>query len=426
MNFNQTLESLIILPVWHSILIKGIHGKGKTECVRLAASLLGAGYHDERLSQCDVGDLKGMPFFINGRTVFAMPEWYPLCHKDAEDIKEKLNLDNISIGAENSIGYLALEEIDRATRQVQQASFELALDRRLNMRPIRPGWRVVACVNGDDDIYQVLDMDPAFIDRWVELLFQPSTEEWLDYAYKKKNLSNRDFSKIDPEWLIELETKYRGKVHPAVIEFITRYPTMLDPTKTLIEENPGKKLQSRRSWTRFSEAIYVIDEFRKAGYTDKNLLSKNKEKDLPYLLTVANGYVGQIAASQFVEFIRTDYQSLDADTILNKWSETVYNHLNKIITDNGILELGQYNRLIIQYIIDNNIEELSNQQSLNLVEYISIIPKEVCADFWNNFSSNETKNVALKWYKGKYCSKVSKYILGCYNAPDITKSTTWK
>lgn len=419
MNFKDTLESLMILPIWHSILIKGIHGKGKTECVRLASKILGAGYHDERLSQCDVGDLKGMPFFINGRTVFAMPEWYPLREEDASKLKEMLNLDTVSMGMKESVGYLALEEIDRATRQVQQASFELALDRRLNMRPIRPGWRVIACVNGDDDIYQVLDMDPAFIDRWVEILFRPSTEEWLNHARGLDSIEDRNWSKITPEFLIELESKYKGKVHPAVIEFITRYPTMLDPTKQQIEENPGKKLQSRRSWTRFSEAIYVTDEFRKQGLTDKNFLGKSMD-DLSYLLGVANGYVGEFAAAQFHTFIKTDYQSLNADTILNKWSDTVRSRLQKIAEENGTTELAQYNRIIPLYVSDNNIEELNDTQSLNLIEYIKVLPKEVRSDFWKQIMAG-AKETALKWYRGKYKKDISKHLLDAMTDPTMMR-----
>lgn len=421
MNFLDTTESLIILPIWHSIMLKGIHGKGKTECTRLAADILNAGYHDERLSQSDVGDIKGMPFFINGRTVFAMPEWYPIREEDIESLKRKLNLDDMSIGDPSQIGYLALEEVDRATRQVQQASFQIALDRELNGRKIRQGWRVIACVNGDDDIYQVLDMDPAFIDRWVEILFRPETDEWLNHARGEKfALLDRDWSKITPDFVIELEDKFKGKVHPAVIEFITRYPTMLDPTKQQIEDNPGKKLQSRRSWTRFSEAIYVVEEMRKLGVTDRNLLGKNAESDIPYLLAVSNGYVGELAASQFANFVQTDYQSLNADTILNKWRKEVGDRLKKLAEENGTLELGQYNRLIVQYVQDEKIEELSDKQSKNLLDYVTILPKEIRADFWRQFL-NVAKATALKWYKGKYKAEISKAMLSSLANPETQK-----
>jgi len=419
-NFLETTESLIILPVWHSIMLKGIHGKGKTECTRLASSILKAGYHDERLSQCDVGDIKGMPFFINGRTVFAMPEWYPIREEDAEDLKRKLNLDEMSMGNPSPIGYLSLEEVDRATRQVQQASFQIALDRELNGRKIRSGWRVISCVNGDDDVYQVLDMDPAFIDRWVEIIFRPMTDEWLNHARGEKlSLVDRDWSKITPEFLNDMETKYKGKNHPAVVEFITRFPTLLDPTKDQIEANPGKKLQSRRSWSRFSEAIYVVEEMRKLGVTDRNLLGKG-QNELPYLLSVANGYVGEMAATQFHSFIQTDYQSLGADAILNKWTKAVGERLQKLADENGTLELGQYNRLIVQYIVDENITELNDKQSLNLLEYAKLVPNEIRADLWKQLLST-VKDVALRWYKGKYKAEAVKVMLSSLANPNTQK-----
>lgn len=419
MLFRETVECQIILPIWHSTMLVGMHGTGKTESVRVAANLLGAGYHDERLSQSDVGDLKGMPFFINGRTVFAQPEWYPMRDEDAEALKEMLNLDKVSYGIKNPIGFLALEEVDRATRQVQQASFEIALDRRLNMRMLRPGWRVTSCINGDDEIYHVLDMDPAFIDRWVWFNFNPSVEEWLDHSKGKTIDLGIDFKKVDPEWLYNLEKEHKGKVHPAVLEFITRYPSLLDPTKELIEANPTKKLQSRRSWTRFSEAIYVIDAWRKAGYTERNLLGNNPTTEIPFLLQIASGYVGEVAAAQFTSFVRTDYKAMDADSIINKWSDKIKGRLAKMVEDNQTVELSRYNVLLVDY-IEKNITELNMNQSKNLLEYVKTVSKEVRADFWVNFSQSQ-RETAMQWFRGPLKSEVSKALLDALSCPDTLR-----
>ena len=77
---------------------------------------------------------------------------------------------------------LLLDEIDRAPREVQQAAFELALDHRLNMRPLPEDWRVVSAINGDGDIYHINEMDVAFIDRFFVIKFNPSKEEWFKFA----------------------------------------------------------------------------------------------------------------------------------------------------------------------------------------------------------------------------------------------------
>ena len=420
MNFAESLESVIILPIWHSVLLRGPHGRGKTECIRLAAKMLNAGYHDERLSLApDAGDLKGLPFFVNGRTTYAPPEWYPMNAEDAEQLKEELNLDKAVFGIPGEIGYLAFEEIDRANRQVQQASFQIALDRMLGRRKLRPGWRVVSCINGDGDIYHTLDMDPAFIDRWVFIEFNPSVEEWIDNARGKSNIPDRDYSKMDPQWLVGLEEKYKGKSHPAVLEFITRFPQLLDAKKDAIEEHPYSKHPSRRSWTRFSEAIYVVDEFREKGLTDRNLLGRT-EDDIAYLLAVSAAYVGETAAAQFASFVKTDYQSLGADAILNKWSDEVKNRLIKMAAEDDNFELAQYNKIVIQYIEDNKIGELNPVQSANLVKYIEVLPKEIRSNFWKNFAST-AKEPALKWYRGAHSKEIAKLFLDAMVNPEARK-----
>lgn len=415
MNFKDTVLMNIVLPMWHSILVRGIHGKGKTEAIRLAAKMLSAGYHDERLSQCDVGDLKGMPFFINGRTVFAMPEWFPIQQKDADELKTLLNLEDISMGIPNDVGFLALEELDRATRQVQQAAFQLVLDRELNGRKIRPGWRVVACINADDDIYQVLDMDPALLDRLVNLEFRPMDTEWLDYARGIDPFKDYDFSKVTHEFLLSLEDN-RNKHHPAVIEFITRTPKMLDPTKELILENPGKKLHSRRSWTRFSEALYVTKAWKDEGLIDFDLLDKS-DSNLDMLMQVASGYVGDIAAAQFQSFIRTDYKSLDANVILNKWDTTVRDRLLVLVKKNQILELSKYNNVLVAYIQEED-KPLTQDQRDNLCNYAETMPAEVVADFWKNFNSTSVE-ISTDWYRTSQRAK--KILLSAMADPSVQK-----
>ena len=127
-------------------------------------------------------------------------------------------------------GVLFLDEIDRAVREVQQAGFELVLDHRLNMRYLPDGWRVVSAINQDGDIYHVNEMDVAFIDRFFVILFNPTIEEWFGFARKDKT-----------------------RIHSSIIEFLLKHPKLMDPSKEVIENHPGQKLYSRRSWEKFSE-----------------------------------------------------------------------------------------------------------------------------------------------------------------------------
>ena len=134
MNFEQTVETLTILPHSHSVLIIGHYGLGKSDAVREAGKILGIPVVDQRLSQCDVGDLKGMPFNIDGRTFFAPPDWFPLREEDAKEIQGRLNITEGSLIKHAPAGILFLDEIDRASREVQQGAFELALDHHSSYR----------------------------------------------------------------------------------------------------------------------------------------------------------------------------------------------------------------------------------------------------------------------------------------------------
>ena len=382
MNFEQTVETLISLPRHHSVLITGLHGIGKSDAVREAAKILGIPCVDQRLSQCDVGDLKGMPFCQNGRTIFAPPDWFPLREEDAKDLQDKLGFTNaIKYSPE---GILLLDEIDRAVREVQQAGFELVLDHRLNMRYLPDGWRVVSAINQDGDIYHVNEMDVAFIDRFFVIPFNPSPEEWFTYAMKD------------------------NRIHSSIIEFLrTTGKDLMDPTKEVIEAHPGKKLYSRRSWEKFSQCILNHEELFKAGKRIKYSLFESKEpnsQSLKMLGFFADGYLGAIAGEAYKIFIQTSYQSLDGDIILNKMDKTIQDKIKKIVKDKRTIELGAYGQLILDYIKSHNIHKLTDEQGKNLLTFIQLIPNENVADLFLALKKQVT-DVVLAWYKDPEVAK---------------------
>ena len=389
MNFEQTVETLISLPRNHSVLIVGKHGIGKSDAVREAAKILGVPCVDQRLSQCDVGDLKGMPFCIDGRTTFAPPDWFPLREEDAAELRTKLNLTSILKYAKE--GVLFLDEIDRAVREVQQAGFELVLDHRLNMRYLPDGWRVVSAVNADGDIYHVNEMDVAFIDRFFVILFNPTNEEWFRFARKD------------------------NRIHSSIIEFLLKHDKLMDPAKEVIEANPGQKLYSRRSWEKFSECLLNHEKLHNEGKKDYSLLDKSA-KGLSMLTLFAQGYLGTTTGVAFRNFVETDYESLNGDIILNKMTKETEEKIKKLVTDKKAIELGSYGQLIINYVQDKKVRQLDPKQSKNLLKFIQLIPNEYVADFWKKFQI-DCKDVAHAWYGGADKADVVKRIVGSLANP---------
>lgn len=382
MNMTDTLDCLLNFPPRESILICGNHGIGKSDIVKQAARTLNAPCVDFRLSQNDVGDLKGMPFLVDGRTKFAPPEWFPIKRADEvtkEDMKKLVT--TIGSGMYGDIGYLFLDEINRATREVRQAGFELILDHRLNMIDLPDGWRVVSAVNDEDDVYQVDCLDLAFLSRFFIIHLNPTIEEWLAWAIK-------------------------NGVHPVVIEFIRKNETLLDPTTAQLKEASVKgivKVQDRRAWHKFSNVINKYAEDYQAGHRKMDPLSKDP-KAINWLYQIAGGYVGTIAQNRFKSFLETEYQTFDANTILNKWDKSVEDRLKTIIKSDRIIEMGAYNELVVVWIEENikvnKLEALSKDQSLNLSRYVSLLPNELVNNLWMNMLKR-CKEIGNNWYDGK-------------------------
>lgn len=392
MNVRETIDCLINFPVTESILICGDQGRGKSAVVKEAGALMGIPVVDFRLSQNDVGDLKGMPYAVQGRTVFMPPEWVPLTEEDATTIKKLLNLTNdISLGKFGDQGIIFFDEINRATREVQQACFEYVLDRRMNLRSLPKGWRVVSAVNDDDDIYNVNTMDPAFLSRFFVIKFEPTQQEWFSYAEK-------------------------AELHPAVVDFLRRYPDFLDPTKESLKEAAARgltKVCDRRSWTKFSATLKKLGEDAAAGKRPDPL--SKEPAQLNFLTLTAQGYVGHIASVKFRGFIESDYQALDAAAILNKFNKDVEKRLVSIVQAGRIMELQNYNQSLIA-LLKKLDKGLTKVLGANLYKYLSCVPKEVQSDFWSEWTRDDTMStMADAWYNDDTTHE--KLIIGCLTNP---------
>ena len=216
MNVKQLVRTLMGLPPRKSVLIESKHGMGKSEIVAQVAAkkskILGKpfGFIDIRLGQYEVGDLIGLPekqprftvtkkVYKNGSladepevienvTVHDLPIWFP---------RDK-----------NSFGILFFDELNRGTRDTQQWAFQVVLDYRVNFNDVPEGWSVIAACNDDQDVYNVLSLDPALYDRFLVIKFHPTLGEWLEHALS-----------ID--------------VHDAVVKYIKKHHRDLDPSKPI-------------------------------------------------------------------------------------------------------------------------------------------------------------------------------------------------
>ncbi len=388
------------LPPKSSVLIRGRHGLGKSEVVRQTAQDMSieTGYPysfvDIRLSQREVGDIIGMPRSADKYTVTKT------VFKDGKITYDDIVAENVTIydlptwvpQDQDSHGFLFLDEIDRACREVQQCSFEMVLDYRLNLHEIPIGWRVIAAVNADTDLYSVSDMDPALLDRFLVIDFKPTYHEWIDWASGKSEKPAANSRKlIDPPETVP--------VHDCILKYLTKFEGDLDTPEKIVE---GKSTvyQSRRAWVLLSNAI---------KYMQKN--GDDVLKDLDYLTLLAKGYVGSVAIN-FTDFIAKDYDVLSAKDILNKWDRKIEEKFKKMQST----EMAFYNKIIVEHIVNEKIK-LNKKQSQNLFSYYKIIPKEMASGFWSNFLKSN-RDEAVAWYNSD--PEIKKYTQALLSKSEAT------
>lgn len=337
MNAAQTKMMLKSLPIDKSIMLVAKHGVGKSSVVKQVAIDEGIEFHDVRLSQCEVGDIKGLPFLDieNDRTRFLKPYWWP---RDP-----------------NSKGILFFDELNRATKDVLQAVFEICLDRRLDGEKLPPGWRVVAAINGSDD-YDVIELDHALLDRWFYIDFDPSVKEWLDWAAK-------------------------SGIHPAIIDFIAQNQNLLDPPQGAME--PGQVYPSRRSWSQFHDSITAL------GLWDS--------PDDGYLTTVTKGWLGVTISTMFPKFLMNEYSRLRAEDVLDNFDK-VKDKIERATSD--IESVAALSRSIIGEINRREAASIEEKQQTAIKSFMQIIPKDVASQFWIELLQiTKLKKIIMSWQK---------------------------
>jgi len=229
MNITQLKESLPFLIKSGLVPnIIGKHGIGKSSVVAQYAKDNGYTFHPFFLGQMsDNGDLLGLPEFNrddNGKATsvsFIHPSKLP---KKARSI-------------------LFFDELNRASKELLQAIFQLALEGTYHDYSLPEDSAIIMAMNPATDDYSVLDFaDKAFADRFVHINLDPTHEEFHEYMNNRyKNSPISDFLRQQTKLLEETDLK------AVTLDFVT---------------------PSRRSWDRLQKLeLTNMPEnlFREAG-----------------------------------------------------------------------------------------------------------------------------------------------------------------
>jgi len=347
-----------------AVLIGADHGVGKSSVIRALSLLKKAkiskalgksveyGFQDFRLSQNDVGDLKGIPFQVSGVTHFAPPSWYPIHEEDRASLNEVLKASGKELAefVSEEHGIIFLDEMNRAQIDVQQVAFQLVLDREMNGTRIPDGWEIFAAINDDSNTYEVNAMDPALLDRFFYVRLAPTVKEWLEWA------------------------EGDGDIHPAVVSFIKATPAHLRVSSEELKQatREGAPTFSPRAWEMLSTNLKRFEE------ADEGL-----SKDIPYLSKVAGGFLGLAMGMEFSSFVKDNYMKLRPQDVIKSFTKPNQKHVRSMDANKATAFTDE----VIAYLAkQEKAGKLTSKHEENLVEFFKVLAdskkKEVCGAAW--------------------------------------------
>ena len=230
------------------LLLVGKHGVGKSQILEQAAAGMGIGYVCRDLSLMEPPDLVGLPRAEGNVTRYLPPAFLPTEGK----------------------GLLVFEELNRCPTYMRTPCLQLLTARTLNDYRLPDGWSVAAAVNPPDASYEVNELDPAILSRFVRVEVVADRKEWLLWADD-------------------------AGVHEVVRDFVARDPQSLSTDEA-----------SPRAWKMVSDLVSA------EGFEDL------KESDQKVMLA---GVIGRALAEPFCGFRKKGETTLYAPEVLANWPD---------------------------------------------------------------------------------------------------------
>lgn len=308
------------------VMLRGPHGIGKSAIVYQFAESVGLPVIERRASQMTEGDLLGLPLVAQSAetmvTSWAATDWFDEACKKAV--------------------VLFLDEVDRASQEVRQGTFQLTDSRTINGRTLHPGTIIFAACNSGThnqaQSYAVAELDPAELDRYTVFDVEPSIDEWL-------------------EWLVSKE------VPSSVINFLSNNHSAIEHKGMF---NPNEKYPSRRSWYR------LITSLTGSGLLD------NPAEHTTIIRAVATGYLGQESAREFAAYLK-NIKPLQLKEILD----------GSVLDNVDSLEASEINACIAEAaalkILGENPKAFTKENLENLAKFSAKIPAELRRSIWLQF-----------------------------------------
>ena len=180
------------------VMLWGPPGVGKSQMVAQVAARHAAPVIDIRLSQMEPSDLRGIPFRVEGRVDWAIPNILP----DGE--------------RHGPAGVLFLDEITSAPPAVSAAAYQLILDRRLGEYQVPKHWAIFAAGNRQGDRGVTYSMPAPLANRFSHFEVETHLDDWVSWAYAN-GIDERviAFLRFRPELLFDFDPAHNPVAFPS-------------------------------------------------------------------------------------------------------------------------------------------------------------------------------------------------------------------
>jgi len=185
------------------VCLWGSPGIGKSQLVQQTSKAMNLECKDVRAVLLDPVDLRGLPHVNgDGRAHWAQPEFLP----------------------RDGAGVLFLDELNRAPVMVQNACFQLVLDRKLGEYTLPADWRVIAACNRESDGGGIQRMPQALANRFLHLNLVPDLDDWCNWALTAGNIQPVlvAFLRFRPDLLHQFSRDEKAFPTPRSWEFVSK------------------------------------------------------------------------------------------------------------------------------------------------------------------------------------------------------------
>lgn len=353
-------------------LLLGETGVGKTELVREYCKDHELSLITIHVSQIEPSDFTGL-YKVNryGRTDNCAPSWLPWLEvENFNQIKAtgkatNEELHTLEAGLINpNGGVVFFDEINRGHDDIRQSLYQFILERRMHTFALPANYTIIAAANPSNGGYETYDFDPALINRFAWVDFQPKAKEVTEYLKGKYPDSTMVAWIAHNEELLDINCNYDNTVDSL------------------------KKLSSRI----VEQAVIlktVMDEQRCDQLFQNNVLRTIMTRD------------------KVEAFLAFDIEANSAikitDIFEGKWQKATAEYVAKQKVDIISVICSRLARFFTDYEFHSPRTEIENKMVENLLGFFKAIPQDMAVAFLAGANNKYFVTKDGKKYFGKNC-----------------------